>query len=421
MSRLKDDVLIRKESSKQLTNLLILWFFITILPQMMLLTREDSGNFTIKIALLGIFLILIFYYALRNPIKFNITSVLGWIWFMLIQLTSNIVLKPSVVENNNTIYINIILSSLYILIFLVMFDRLILSSQDIRRFCKFYLIIVMYACLYNIINNYDVLGRILSVTSTYQYSLSSFFSNRNTFAIFLSFGIIACFILHDSEESYGKYEFLINVCLIVIGLNLLLTNARTSIFSTMIYILLRYYLVNKKRFVSFMVKLFVIVASLILIVWVTGMGSYIINIVIRPNSGFTNRDIIWRTGIDVFINNNIIFGTGEVYPKLLVEAITGNTGFHSTYISLLVFGGVSLLGFHFLLIKKTLSRCRSIMKYDTKIGINLMSAIFMYLVSSMAETNILFYSSALNVVATIFIVLLPKYYYNYLNAEEKIC
>ena len=57
MIELKNDVLKTKEESKRLDNLLILWFFVNILPQILLLTRDDSGNFILKFALLIIFII----------------------------------------------------------------------------------------------------------------------------------------------------------------------------------------------------------------------------------------------------------------------------------------------------------------------------------------------------------------------------
>lgn len=416
MLEFKENILILKRKSKGLTNVLKIWFFVTILPQMLLLTREDSGNLTIKIALLGFLIMLTFYYVLKNPIRFNIMNVLGWIWFVLIQLISNIVIKPYVVENSIGVYINIFLSTLYILFFLVMFDKFTLSLNDVKKFCKFFIAIVMYACLYNIICNYNVLGKVFSVTSTYQYSLSSFFSNRNTFAIFLSFGMAACFILHDTKKSNNEFNWLTNLCFMLISLNLFLTNARTSIFSVIIYVLFRYYLINKKKFLSFTIKVLVVLIAVITIAWSIGLHNYIIDIVIRPQSGFTKRDVIWKAGLDLFWNNNIIFGSGEAYSRFHISMVTGNTGFHNTYISMLNFGGIFLLTFYLILIKKSFSKCKAIIKYDKRIGINLMSVILMYLASSMAETNILFYSSTLNVIGTIFVVLLPKYYYNYLKS-----
>lgn len=416
MIKSENNTLKTKLNSKRLANLLIVWFFVTILPQILLLTREDSGNFIIKIALLIIFVFSAFYYMLKNPIKFNYISILGWIYFVLIQLLSNVVFKPSIVENNFGVYINIILSSIYILFYLVIFDKFTLSIQDIRRFCKFYLIIIVYACIYNIIKNYNILGSVFSITSTYEYSLSSFFSNRNTFAIFLSFGIVSCFILNDTRDTNKNNKFILNACLAFFGANLILTNARTSIFAVIIYMTCRYFLINKKNFFKFIVKMIIISAVVVIIIWITGLGRYIVDIVIRPNSGFTKRDIIWKTGLEVFWGNNIIFGTGEVYPRMFIEAITGNTGFHNTYISILVFGGISLFIFYLILIKKSFDRCKVIIRYDRKVGINFMSIILMYLASSMAEANILFYSSALNVIATIFVVLLPKYYFNYFKS-----
>ena len=420
MIRESNEILKSKKGSSGLMYIISLWFFISILPQMLLLTRDDFGNIQLKVALIGVFMTIVLFYLLKKQFKFNVFMILIWSYFLITQIMSNFIINPYLSSSGTNIFINIILSSLYMFVFIVIFGNFSLSGKDIIKLCVFYLLIAVYSSIYNLIINFSILGDALSTSNAYEYNLSSFFANRNTFAIFLSFSIAACFIIKDTIMKKNKYKWLINLALILLFINLILTNSRTSIVSVIIYFLFRLYLINKNRLLSFIIKLTGIIFLIVVIIEISDMSDYIVDVIIRPNSGVTHRDIVWKIGLDIFTKSNFIFGGGGTGPILYLNSLTGLRGFHNTYISLLAFGGLSLIIFNMYLILSSVNKCIKIIKYNNKIGSNFIALIVMYLASSVTENNILFYSSALNVAATTFVILLPRYYYNYLKGEKEI-
>lgn len=100
--------------------------------------------------------------------------ILIWSYFLITQIMSNFIINPYLSSSGTNIFINIILSSLYMFVFIVIFGNFSLSGKDIIKLCVFYLLIAVYSSIYNLIINFSILGDALSTSNAYEYNLSSF-------------------------------------------------------------------------------------------------------------------------------------------------------------------------------------------------------------------------------------------------------
>ncbi|WP_297637047.1 O-antigen ligase family protein [uncultured Clostridium sp.] len=388
-----------------------LWFIISIFPQLIGITRENSIGIFLKVILIIIFVGYIFYKEFNNINNININK-LGSIivlYYLINTIISNFLVKPEWIKNGMNIYVSLIITTLYISIFLMFYNGAQIDDQGIEKIAKVQISVMLWACIYNLIKNYKYIGASLISNSTYEYEFSSFFTNRNTFSFFIVIGIVSIYLLKERNR----------IILIFFMINLILTNSRGGIFSVIIFMIIRSILINKKNIVKELGKIILIVVIIILGLKILGLESYVVEKIVRAESGVTSRDDIWKIGIDSWKNGSLFWGIGETYAKNILTNITGNSSFHNTYISLLLYGGVTLFLFWVLLIKKAFKESLKVIKYNISIGSTLVAFIIAYLAYSCIETNMLFGTSAINVATTIILVIIPHYYLNNYRSKEE--
>ena len=159
---------------------------------------------------------------------------------------------------------------------------------------------------------------------------------------------------------------------------------------------------------------------MLIIFFVPSINSFVFNNLVRAESGVTGRSSVWEFGINLLQKNNIIVGLGYDEPHhLLTMSYFEISSFHSTFLTLMLCGGI-LLFFSFLgIIIYSLYVALKIKYYNKKIGLFFISIIIVYLCYGVTESQIIFFSSSTNFVATSFVCLIPTYILNYYKGKSE--
>jgi hypothetical protein len=289
-----------------------------------------------------------------------------------------------------------------------LFNDMNMSKNHVSLFAFLYEIFILYACIYNIIKYGTMFAQIFKISFAYQFMFQSFFTNRNTFALFLYIGVIIIMLKIRIDKKTTLFD---RIVLLLVLMNLFLTLSRTSIFGTVIYFIVYCSLCNIKKMISYSFKIITLIILTLSVLYLSNGFEFIVNIIVRPERGLSGRDEIWSYLIERYINGNVIFGQGL---GILNDVFT-----HNTFLSLLVTGGIALCIFYFIFYLRTYLIIKKIITFDRYIGFSFLSALVSFILVTMVESGIPFYSSAKDTIFTIVIFLLPKYYLNYIKNSEQ--
>ncbi|WP_379970600.1 O-antigen ligase family protein [Ectobacillus sp. sgz5001026] len=412
----KDTNLFENKEEQNKGNLLIIFFayYIAIfIPQ--ILHIPTSINTLYKGAILLIFL---GYFLIRYMrFKISLKPIMLALILFLIQIIS-FCYSLKFIEYNKYINdnINIIILPLYIIIFYSILHDKGVNKHDLCKFIKYFIVFMIIACVVNIIMNIHNITNFFSITTGYEYNMASFFDNRNTFGIYLSYAIIGGVYVRGFEQK--KY---IDFVLVLLLMNLLLTLSRTAIISTCVF-LLSYYLIISKNIISKLVIIITLSCIVYIGLSIDSVSNFLYNVLFRVESGTAGRDEVWLSALNFYTENNIFFGTGYGVGSTYMDNMTLHKSFHNGYISTLVTGGIALSIFYLLLIVYTVRINLKILKVDHVMGAYFIGIMICYLISALTEENVLLTSSGLSFLISIFVLILPKLYYNSLkkNGREQI-
>lgn len=382
--------------------LLFIFFFSTVLPQMLYLTREDTVGIILKVFLTIVVLSYILFWVIKQQLEINIIEILLGIILLLIQIFSNWIF--SYLDAGITLegMVNISISFLYYVLFMSLLSLEKVGKKGILIFGDFYNFFLLYACIVNIILNYQNILDLNIMSSSYEYNFSSFFTNRNTFALFLLIGVmLTLYSMSVRSITFDKIIFLIII------LNLLLTFSRTALLGSLVFISLFYILNIRKHIFRKIILLIFFLVIIFTISSITGFNSFFLNNIIRLEVGTTGRTAIWKEVLEVINSNNIFFGVGQSIAKYYT--------IHNTLLTILAYGGILLVIFYIFLFIGIIRIDVKIYKRDKQLGALFISSLITFFVISNTETIIPFLSNALNTIYTILIVLMPRYCINMLS------
>lgn len=384
------------------TYYLFFWFFITILPQILLLSKGDHESVVLKAGLYSTFLLLTFLKTFKNRTKVILKYVLSSISLAIILIFSNFVISQS--NASASIMVNISVILLNYIILMVIFGNIRISILDLARMALLYEIFILYACVINFVEYGNMFSLILRASYGHQFSFRSFFTNRNTFALFLFVGVIFTTLrLTITKSRFDKVVLLTIIC------NLFLTLSRTSILGICVFFVIFYIMKYKRDFVKSLIKI-VLVLSVVaaLIVFVLGW-DFISGVLIRANRGTSGRTLIWSELWKAYISGSLLFGQGF---GILNDYFT-----HNSYIEIIVVGGLTSVLFYLWFYLETFAVIRKVLAFDNEIGSVFVAAFLGFLTVTMFESGIPFASSAKDTIFTLLFFLLPRYYLNYLRCS----
>lgn len=396
----------KSKESQGFAIMLFAFFLVTILPQMLYIQRGDAGGTGAKAILLLSFYAIAMIVIIVKKIRINFKELLVGLLFLAIQIIVNI--TPSQYTTfSSSIMISIATATSYYIFFEAFFPSRKLEREDIALFARLYQIFIIYACLVNIVNNWSIIPSIITSLNGYAWNAKSFFSNRNTFALFLLAGII----LSVYRLIMKRKNLLDTVIILFIILNLVLTLSRTALLGMFVFIMVLWMFREKRGGLKDQFKGLALVVTIICLIVATGLADFFIYAVIRVDAGSTNRLEIGRTAWDIFKDGNLL--TGEGYG--IYNFIT----FHNTYLGILLGGGLLLMFFYVRVFLRAIKTNISILKKEHDMGVFFAVGMLCYLIVSITESIIPFFSSAQDMIFTILLFMIPKYYLNSI-VEKKV-
>ncbi len=389
-------------------NILFMWLLLSLLPQVIFpLTRESTGSLVLKAVFFLGFLMGSFIYLYKKQARANSMEVFLGVLLCLIQIVSDYLVGKQPISFGSVAYISISFAY-YVLFFGLMYDEQI-DGKGIYRIAFLYDFFILYAAGYNIAVYGKSMLNVFSITNTYEMVMRAFFTNRNTFAMFLMFAVISSVFRLANPASKSRKAWYWFV-LIITGYSMFCTFARTSLLATAVFLVI-YFVGRRKGEIG--KRVLILIAFLLLLVFVlyaTGAYQYVLDIMIRPEAGSTGRVDRWVLLLGRYLDGNIFLGgnsDNDIMP-------------HNTYVHMLLAGGIVMLVFFLILYLKIFKKIIYILKYDREHGVFFLALFISYVcIASFTETVMPVASPANSVICTLYALMMPHYYYNYMVSEQK--
>lgn len=226
---------------------------------------------------------------------------------------------------------------------------------DMKYFIRLLYIILwlsIFATVYNLIINRNViLSFNLQTIMYYTSNFKSFFNTRSNYDLLLCIACAICLFFMKNEKK-GKIPY--GLLFVYFMLNIILTNARTSII--VVILLLGFSLLMEKKQHHKVFLFLAVVLLLILIPW-NNILNYFDNFkqtyYLLFQHGGSSTDVsngrfeLWKTAIDGMNIFNLIFGHGigakDAYLSHIGSSILS---FHSMWVDMFFEGGILLIFFY---------------------------------------------------------------------------
>ena len=289
----------------------------------------------------------------------------------------------------------------YVLMRLNKFDKI-----NIKLFFQFCVFNILMAACYNVLINFNDIPRIFSSVKAYQYSFSSFFTNRNTFAAYLTLGIVLyAFIILWTTKKYFKVLRVL-ACIFIL-FNLLITLSRTSILGLIIFLLVCFIFTKK---ITVKKKIKVLILGFLVILLISSIATdegFIKSKLIRKNIGNTGRTTIWLTAM--LLPNRffeILFGFGSGFSNSYLMQKSEHSSFHNAFLQIYASGGILVLSIYLLfIVSAVVYNIRN--TENREIRIIIFAFQITNIITSCFESNVLFASTAQMQLSTFLAISLP--------------
>lgn len=278
------------------------------------------------------------------------------------------------------------------------------KTVEWNKFFKFFIVFVVFACLYNFIINLNKFSSILSFNNKY-LGFSSFFNHRNGFGQLLFFGIVSNVIILSQVKERKYY-----ISLIFMLVNLILTFSRTSILSTFIFFFIYFSLnmfskkENKSTFIAIICIACLIVGTVI-ILNNNKLIQFIDYYIFRAEDGLSGRDTVWKLVLPKIEGRKLLTGYGLGSSSKILETY-GLTNSHNSIIEILLTGGIPFLIFYIVISINIFKNVNNFYdKKQKKIYKSFLIGIIVYI---MFEKVLLFSTGYAAIMFTIFLIIIPK-------------
>lgn len=304
-------------------------------------------------------------------------------------------------------------------IFLLLFNSRTISNKNLKIFLAFIVIFNIISCIFNIVDNIELFPKLITMQGGYSVQFSSYYSNRNSFALLIFFGIFSNLLLLLDVKNKKNIKWLF-LSLTFLTINLLITFSRTTIIMTAIIMLT--WIIILLRDKKNQLHRFALYASIfspiiiVILLLIPPINSYIFSNIIRISAGTTHRNKILSYTTNYFMTHNRLIGSGYIKPLQDFSQYFSNKGFHNSYITILLSTGI--VGFTYyiaLLIYTTKNNIKNLRRNKTPILF--LAITIAYLFYSFFESKILFETSDLGFLFTVFLILIPLYQNNALSYQ----
>ena len=395
-------------------NYLFVCIIINMIPIAMLGVLDISeGIYTLLNAITYMLEILIILYAVRNNIKkVPNKKVSLLLLFLLMQITIQIInyFKQYSIQFQDIIHIMAVTVNIFIFIICTSYSKV--EKENIIKFMKKMVFLGIFACIYNLVINATKMLNISNIVSSYSVSFSSFFPNRNQFGIFLITMILSNLYIKQSNRS-AFYK----IAEILFIINLALTMSRNSIIGMIFVYIIKFYLdcfvtkkISKKKVLIVSLIILIVITAIIIVLNNENYSRLINKLFIRTDTLETGsgRTDVWKNGIDMVVNNNIVLGIGRFNAIELNKTLYNSKleNFHSIYVETFVtygFVGLIILFALFKYIIKRIKRCSLDLEYKNI----LLTSFFVFMIISIFETTTRFAIGYADIMNMIYFIVIP--------------
>lgn len=392
-------------SKNMISTYYAVFIILALLPQVFGFNDRGIGD----VWKMGILIWLLVLSFIKNK-TINL-SVIG-IAYLFFYMVVNVACLITDSDISITTMFNLVIGVLLIYLF---FDWPIreknISKSDIFEFFRILVWFMLVACIYNMIVNAKQLLNITSISVYGSDATTSFFDNKNTFGVFLLFGTISATFCKIYE---GKNKWLYITFLFLV--NALMAMSRTAIV-LIIFLLIASFLIGDKKTRKSRIFFLSILLFMSIVLYFTSstISNYIDNNLFGNTQSLDIRDRYIERMLPLARGFYLYFGYGVEKSIQLTIEYAGNRYYHNTYLQLLMEGGLMKLSVFVVgviySIRNTIKLCRM----NRKIGYMCAATITTYLIYASIESVILFDTPVIAMLASIFVISIPRLF---LNAEE---
>lgn len=291
-----------------------------------------------------------------------------------------------------------------------------IQTEDIETFYRIIVYFMLAASIYNMVVHFNSLIHITSLSVYNSENICSFFDNKNTFGVFLLFGVLATIILRIFTNELKWMLFAV-----IFLVNELMSMCRTAVILSLLLIFISFFVNKDQRKRSVLSAIGIIVAITIALRYSDSFNNYIFNNLFGNSNSVDIRNSYIQNMLPLAKGGHLLFGYGESNASVLAVYYTGNQYYHNTYLKELISGGVVRLGIQISGVILSFFygiRCR---RYDKTIGNVCLLSSAIYLIYSNFESVALFDSPVVAMMAVIFIISSPILFYNslvYMDIEK---
>lgn len=416
-----------EKNKKSILNYIFFIILINMIPSALLGMNFVSDRiYTILYALVYLIqLILMLHYFLINKIKFSSTELILLLIFFTLKILSFFYNLGKYYYLNPGEIIVIFSFVLNILFFIIGVKNIKVKKTEWLNFMKKMVLLGLFAMVVNFILNFKNINLLRNLHSSYELDFKSFFPNRNQYGMFLVIITICNEYLILNQPKNKKYKYM----RLFILINLLLTFSRTSILGEVVFYISyivkkiknKNFRLNTYKFVLLVISLFIILGVITIIYRSDKIQDFLGTALLRVDSikTGTGRFKLWSNGINIAINNNILFGIGRYQGIKLnnIMNIIEDRYFHSLYIETLVsFGIIGLISLILFLVKIY----KDVSKYsDEKYSLITSSSIIAFIVISIFESTTRFSIGYADTMGLIFYFSIPIIMINFFKEKSR--
>ena len=256
--------------------------------------------------------------------------------------------------------------------------------------------------------------QLLNITSISIYggdATASFFDNKNTFGVFLIFGAISATFLKVID---GRKRWLLLMAVFI--LNEVMAMCRTAIVLTLIFLMASFIVGDKETLKKRIFMLAVLLTFAVALYFAAGgLREFIDNNLFGNTDSLDTREGYVLDMLPLAKGIYLFLGYGDARSTQLALEYTGNRYYHNTYLHLLMMGGIMRIVLFALTVLYALVNIRRLCRLSRKTGYMCLATVASYLIYASVESVILFDTPVIAMLATIFVVAMPRLF---LNAAE---
>ena len=391
---------------KSVAFMLFFYWMILVIWQNVNSTGENLGTVDTLLKA-GLLLYLVLYFLIyANKISQKIFAVLAF----SIMLLLTFFLETSVDLRTVIYYAFPILFSAVVYAF---GDDFKINKDHLIAFFNCVIILASYTAIYALIFCTDQFKNAFEITSAYGNELSSFFYSSHEYGMYLSFAIIGCLIClrFKRKESIGaKLPYLLVILLLTP--NLILTYSRTSIFATVIALVILFIFDKNKKFKRWFLA--IVVVAILFVVAIPTLRDFVFEIVMKGNED-AGRNELYQLAIDYFNDGTLIqkmFGYGINESRDFFEVSTDHGSVHNAYLQVLVYYGTVGLGVMILFLLSQLYANLMLMKKNRFMGAIFTAMLLSGCAMMFTNTAIIFNSPIDSYFLTVVAIVVPKFVRN---------